>query len=113
MDTLVYTPEPMGKPGKYDIVVVDASTGHRPGLHGRYYGIETVGKSLADIERQVDALYRLMWEWDQNTFYVTRIGCGDARYDDKTIAPLFRKAFALYNTRFPESFARILQAEDG
>ena len=48
-------------------------------------------------------------EWDQNTFYVTRIGCGIAGMTDEQIAPLFDEAYDLYNVRLPESFARIIE----
>ena len=43
-----------------------------------------------------------------NTFWVTRIGCGIAGFKDEEIAPLFDRAFDLYNVRLPRSFVRII-----
>ncbi|MDE6484554.1 MAG: hypothetical protein K2L14_04085, partial [Duncaniella sp.] len=49
-------------------------------------------------------------ECDQNTFYVTRIGCGIAGFTDEEIAPLFDEAIDLYNVRLPESFVKVILA---
>ena len=66
-------------------------------------GVET-------IRPYVDDFIELAREWDQTTFYVTRIGCGIAGFTDEEIAPLFAEALSLYNVRLPESFVKILQA---
>ncbi len=60
------------------------------------------------IKPYVDRFIDLAREWDQNTFYVTRIGCGIAGFTDEEIAPLFDKALDLYNVRLPESFVRVI-----
>lgn len=62
-------------------------------------GIET-------IKPYVDDFIELAREWDQTTFYVTRIGCGIAGFKDSEIAPLFAEARDLYNVRLPESFVK-------
>ena len=41
-------------------------------------------------------------------FYVTRIGCGIAGFDDTEIAPLFAGAIGLENVCLPESFVKCL-----
>lgn len=65
-------------------------------------GVET-------IKPYVDDFIDLAREWDQNTFYVTRIGCGIAGFTDEEIAPLFDEAYDLYNVRLPKSFADIIE----
>lgn len=64
-------------------------------------GVET-------IKPYVDDFIELAREWDQTTFYVTRVGCGIAGFSDEEIAPLFDKALDLYNVRLPESFVKII-----
>ena len=61
------------------------------------------------IKPYVDDFIALAREWDQNTFYVTRIGCGIAGFTDEEIAPLFDAAYDLYNVRLPKSFADIIE----
>lgn len=65
-------------------------------------GVET-------IKPNVDEFINLAREWDQTTFYITRIGCGIAGFTDEEIAPLFKDALDLYNVRLPESFVKILE----
>ena len=62
----------------------------------------------AKIKPYVDRFIDLAREWDQTTFYVTRIGCGIAGFTDEQIAPLFDEAYDLYNVRLPRSFAEII-----
>lgn len=66
---------------------------------------------METIKPYVDDFIELASEWDQNTFYVTRIGCGIAGFTDEQIAPLFDKALDLYNVRLPESFVKIIMAK--
>ena len=60
------------------------------------------------IKPYVDEFLELASYWDENTFYVTRIGCGIAGFTDEQIAPLFDKAIDLYNVVLPESFFYII-----
>lgn len=84
--------------------------GQGVGIQGRSYAIPTMQGGVETIKPYVDDFIRLAREWDQNTFYVTRIGCGIAGFSDEEIAPLFDEAYDLYNVRLPESFARIIEA---
>ena len=61
------------------------------------------------IRPYVDRFIDLAYEWDENTFWVTRIGCGIAGFTDEEIAPLFDEAYDLYNVRLPKSFADIIE----
>jgi hypothetical protein len=90
-----------------------AVMGKGSGPQGQSYAIPTMQGGVETIKPYVDEFIRLAREWDQNTFYVTRIGCGIAGFTDEEIAPLFDEAYDLYNVRLPESFARIIRRNRG
>ena len=85
-----------------------AIPGQGVGLQGQSYAIPTMQGGVETIKPYVDDFIEFASNCDQNTFYVTRIGCGIAGFSDEEIAPLFRDALKLYNVRLPESFVRIL-----
>lgn len=86
-----------------------AVMGQGVGMQVQSYAIPTMHGGIKDIKPYVDDFIELAREWDQTTFYVTRIGCGIAGFKDEDIAPLFDEAYDLYNVRLPESFARIIE----
>ena len=83
--------------------------GQGVGMQGQSYAIPTMQGDVETIKPYVDEFINLAREWDQTTFYVTRIGCGIAGFTDEEIAPLFKDALDLYNVRLPESFVKILE----
>ena len=85
-----------------------AELGQGEGIQGQSYAIPTMQGGVDTIRPYVDRFIDLAYEWDENTFWVTRIGCGIAGFKDEEIAPLFDKAFDLYNVRLPRSFAVII-----
>lgn len=85
-----------------------AIQGQGVGLQGQSYAIPTMQGGIETIKPYVDQFIDVARECDQNTFYVTRIGCGIAGFTDEEIAPLFRDALDLYNVRLPKSFYDIL-----
>lgn len=85
-----------------------AIMGQGEGMQGQSYAIPTMQGGVETIKPYVDRFIELASEWDQTTFYVTCIGCGIAGFTDEEIAPLFDKAFDLYNVRLPESFVKII-----
>lgn len=87
-----------------------AIMGQGVGLQGQSYAIPTMQGGVETIKPYVDEFIDFARECDQNTFYVTRIGCGIAGFKDEEIAPLFAEALKLYNVRLPESFVRIIQS---
>ncbi len=123
-----FTPEHITKLGEDDIFVFGSNLagrhaggaariarekfgaieGQGVGLQGQTYAIPTMQGGVETIKPYVDEFIRFARNCDQNTFYVTRIGCGIAGFRDEEIAPLFRDALTLYNVRLPESFVRIL-----
>lgn len=86
-----------------------AKMGQGVGPQGQSYAIPTMQGGVDTIKPYVDQFIDYARECDQNTFYVTRIGCGIAGFTDEEIAPLFDKAYDLYNVRLPRSFAEIIR----
>ena len=74
-----------------------AIMGQGVGMQGQSYAIPTMQGGVETIKPYVDQFIDLAREWDQTTFYVTRIGCGIAGFTDEEIAPLFAEALPLYN----------------
>ncbi|MBD5355987.1 MAG: hypothetical protein HDR88_03140 [Bacteroides sp.] len=128
-DNLKYTPEHITELGPDDIFVFGsnlqgrhaggaariaynnfgAEWGNGVGPQGQSYAIPTMQGGVETIKPYVDDFIDLASEWDQNTFYVTRIGCGIAGFKDEEIAPLFDRAYDLYNVRLPKSFVDIIR----
>lgn len=131
MDELKYTPENITELEPDDIFVFGSNLegmhlggaartavekfgaimGQGVGIQGQSYAIPTMQGGVDTIKPYVDQFIDLAREWDQNTFYVTRIGCGIAGFRDEEIAPLFRDALSLYNVRLPRRWVEILQNE--
>lgn len=129
MSPLKYTPENISSLGEDEIFVFGSNlAGHHAGgaaltakkkfgaiegqgvgLQGQSYAIPTMQGGVETIKPYVDEFLDLAYEWDQTTFYVTRIGCGIAGFTDEEIAPLFDRALDMYNVRLPESFAKIIR----
>lgn len=132
MDELKYTPENITELEPDDIFVFGSNLegmhlggaartavekfgaimGQGVGIQGQSYAIPTMQGGVDTIKPYVDQFIDLAREWDQNTFYITRIGCGIAGFRDEEIAPLFRDALSLYNVRLPRSWVEILQNEE-
>lgn len=128
-EELNYTPENITKLGKDEIFVFGsnleglhlggaartalekfgAKMGQGVGLQGQSYAIPTMQGGVETIKPYVDEFIDLAREWDQTTFYITRIGCGIAGFTDEEIAPLFADAMDLYNVRLPESFVKVIR----
>lgn len=131
MDELKYTPENITELEPDDIFVFGSNLegmhlggaartavekfgaimGQGVGIQGQSYAIPTMQGGVDTIKPYVDQFIDLAREWDQNTFYITRIGCGIAGFRDEEIAPLFRDALSLYNVRLPRRWVEILQNE--
>lgn len=128
-ENLNYTPANITKLGKDEIFVFGsnleglhlggaartalekfgAKMGQGVGLQGQSYAIPTMQGGVETIKPYVDEFIDLAREWDQTTFYITRIGCGIAGFTDEEIAPLFADAMDLYNVRLPESFVKVIR----
>lgn len=85
--------------------------GQGVGLQGQSYAIPTMQGGVETIAPYVDEFIEFAKEHPDKFFYVTRIGCGIAGFQDEEIAPLFNKAMPLKNVCLPESFVQLLQNE--
>ena len=86
-----------------------AKWGEGIGMTGRCYAIPTMDGSLDIIRKHVDDFTEYAAAHPEQTFLVTRIGCGIAGWRDSEIAPLFGKASELGNVTLPEEFWKTLQ----
>ena len=82
--------------------------GQGTGLQGQSYAIPTMHGGVEAIRPYVDEFTAFARECDQNTFLVTRIGCGIAGFKPAEMAPLFADAFPLYNVRLPRDFVDVI-----
>ena len=89
-----------------------AIMGQGVGLQGQSYAIPTMQGGVETIKPYVDDFIELAREWDQTTFFVTRIGCGIAGFTDEQIAPLFAEALKLYNVVLPKSFVDVIRKQE-
>lgn len=87
-----------------------AEFGVGEGPTGQCYAIPTMQGGVDTIKPYVDRFLDYAYECDENTFLVTRIGCGIAGFTDCEIAPLFRRALDMYNVVLPKSFVDVLEA---
>jgi len=79
------------------------------GLRGQSYAIPTMQGGVETIAPYVDEFIAFAKEHTELFFYVTRIGCGIAGFQDKEIAPLFAEAIGLENVCLPETFVKVLK----
>ena len=95
-------------PDPDDVLVTD---GPDEGPHGNTYAIPVSPYDPARFREAVGRFLDYATECDQNTFYVTRIGCDGAGYTDAQVAPLFSPALSLYNIRLPRPWLTLLGVE--
>ena len=81
-----------------------AIMGQGVGLQGQSYGIPTMQGGVETIRPYVDEFIEFAKEHQEQTFLVTRIGCGIAGFRDEEIAPLFEKAHEVENIVLPEGW---------
>ena len=75
------------------------------GLQGQSYAIPTMQGGVETIKPYVDQFIDFARKRPELFFYVTRIGCGIAGFEDSEIAPLFKAAVDVENICLPKSFA--------
>ena len=81
-----------------------AIMGQGVGLQGQSYAIPTMQGGVDTIRPYVDEFIGFAKQHPNNTFLVTRIGCGIAGFTDEDISPLFEKAHDVNNIVLPEGW---------
>lgn len=84
--------------------------GQGVGMQGQSYAIPTMQGGVETIKPYVDEFIAFAQSHPELTFYVTRIGCGIAGFQDAEIAPLFKEAEELSNVMLPMSFWNVLKS---
>ncbi len=81
-----------------------AEWGKGIGLYGQSYAIPTMQGGVDTIKPYVDQFIEFAKANADKFFFVTRIGCGIAGFDDADIAPLFARAMEIENVCLPRTF---------
>ena len=81
-----------------------AEMGKGVGMSGQSYAIPTMHGGIDDIKPYVNVFIEFAKKNPDKFFYVTRVGCGIAGFEDRQIAPLFYKALDVSNICLPYSF---------
>ena len=113
-DIVVYWSDGDGAPLNVELAGIVSRYGEGlsgAGLHGRCYALVVTDSGLEGIKPQVDRLTRLAYEWEQNTFYVPRMGVERFGVADGDVAGLFAEVGHYYNVRLPEEYARAIDSE--
>ena len=82
--------------------------GQGVGLQGQSYAIPTMQGGFETIRPYVDEFIEFAKQHRELFFYVTRIGCGIAGFQDSEIAPLFTSAVGMDNVALPQSFIDVI-----
>lgn len=90
-----------------------ATMGRCHGLDNQTYGIPTKDGNLnvlplERIAKYVNNFISDAANYPEQTFLVTKIGCGLAGYAPEQIAPLFKDAIDVPNIHLPEEFWKVL-----
>ena len=81
-----------------------AKFGQAEGIQGQSYAIPTDGNSFEELAKAVERFTEYVVFHPQNKFMLTAVGTGNAGYEVRQIAPLFRQAYAFGNVYVPRSF---------
>ena len=93
-----------GSAAKYAKDNFGAIQGKGEGLQGQSYAIPTTQGGLKELKKHVDAFIDFAIDNPWYTFLVTKIGCGNAGFKIKEVAPLFRFALGHSNIVLPKEF---------
>ena len=80
--------------------------GQGVGLQGQSYAIPTMQGGVETIKPYVDEFIVFAKTHPELTFFVTRIGCGIAGFQDSEIAPLFADAISVPNIVLPRQWVQ-------
>ena len=89
-----------------------AEMGNAEGIQGQSYAIPTLDKdmkriNLTDLEQSISRFYDYADSHPELTFYLTKIGCGIAGYEESDIATVVNCRDIPKNVIIPEEFTHI------
>lgn len=91
-----------------------AEWGQAEGPQGQCYAIptdirgEAVENVSAYLKKHIDKFIAYAKTHQEKTFLVTKIGCGNAGFDEDFMAPFLKECLDLKNVRLPKAFVEIL-----
>lgn len=95
-----------------------AEWGRAEGMQGQSYAIptdirgEAVDNVSAYLKKHIDKFIDYAKNHQGKTFLVTRVGCGNAGFDEEFMAQFFKDALDMKNVRLPREFVEILTKEE-
>ena len=95
-----------------------AEWGQAEGLQGKSYAIptdirgEAVDNVSAYLKKHIDKFLDYAKSHQDKTFLVTKVGCGNAGFDEEFMAQFFKDALEMKNVRLPREFVEILTKEE-
>ena len=91
-----------------------AEWGQAEGMQGQSYAIptdirgEAVENVSAYMKKHIDKFIDYAKDHQEKTFLVTKVGCGNAGFDEEFMAPFFKEALDMKNVRLPREFVESL-----
>ncbi len=89
-----------------------AVMGQAEGIQGQSYAIPSVGCTFEEIRMAVERFTEYAVLHPNKKFMLTAIGCGNAGYTPRQIAPLFCSAYGFGNVYVPASFLPYVREAD-
>lgn len=94
-----------------------AEWGSAEGMQGQSYAIptdirgEAVGNVSSYLQKHIDKFIEYAKGHQDKIFLVTKVGCGNAGFDENFMAQFFKEALDMNNVRLPREFVHILTKE--
>ena len=107
----------LGCASKMARVKFGAIWGQAEGPQGQCYAIPTdvrsepVDSVPSHMKLHIDRFIAYAKNHEELTFLVTKVGCGNAGFDEEFMAPFFKEALNMKNVRLPREFVDILAKE--
>lgn len=101
----------LGGAAKVALQKFGAIMGKGVGLQGNSYAIPTMQGGIDTIKPYVDEFIEFARNHRDLHFYVTKIGCGIAGFNEEDVAPLFMRTLLIDNISLPQSFFHIITSQ--
>ena len=93
-----------GGAAEHAVANFGAIKGQAEGAQGQSYAIPTVGYTFQEVKKAIERFTEYVVLHPRQKFILTAIGCGNAGYTPRQIAPLFKQAYEFGNVYVPSIF---------
>lgn len=93
-----------GGAAQHAVANFGAIKGQAEGAQGQSYAIPTVGYPFPEVKKAIERFTEYVVLHPKQKFILTAIGCGNAGYTPRQIAPLFKQAYEFGNIYVPAIF---------